>query len=185
MEESLEYLPEGLPIPTDDGSCNHLIGMSIPNIKLKATNGKLIELKNIDGRVVFYLYPMTGPSHIPLPKGWDEIPGARGCTPQACSFKNNYAELQELGLTVFGMSTQSSDFQIKEKERIHLPFDLLSDQNIEFAKTLNLPLHYVEDLTLHKRVTLIFKDGKIVKYFYPVFPPDKNINEVIEWLKAN
>jgi peroxiredoxin len=185
MKENLEYLPEGLPIPTDDGSCKHLIGMSIPNIKLKATNGELIDLKNIKGHTVFYLYPMTGPSEIPLPKGWDQIPGARGCTPQACSFKNHYAELQELSVTVFGMSTQSSDFQTKEKERIHLPFDLLSDENIEFAKALNLPLHYVNHLTLHKRVTLIFEDGKIVKYFYPVFPPDKNINEVIEWLKTN
>lgn len=134
---------------------------------------------------MFYLYPMTGPSEIPLPKGWDEIPGARGCTPQACSFRNHYNELQELGISVFGMSTQSSEFQIKEKERIHLPFDLLSDVNIEFAKTLNLPLHYVDNLVLHKRVTLIFDAGKIVKYFYPVFPPDKNMNEVIKWLKDN
>lgn len=185
MEENFEYLPEGLLIPTDDGSCNHLEGLEIPSIKLKTTNGDLIELKNLKGRAVFYLYPMTGPSEIPLPKGWDEIPGARGCTPQACSFRNHYKELQELGAEVFGMSTQSSEFQIKEKERIHLPFDLLSDENLAFAKDLNLPLHYADNLILHKRLTLIFNGGKIVKYFYPVFPPDKNINEVIEWLKNN
>lgn len=182
MEENLEFLPEGLPVPVDDGVCNHLIGLPIPDIKLKSTNGEFILLKNISKRLVIYLYPMTGPSEIPLPKGWDEIPGARGCTPQACSFRNHYNELQELGVEVFGMSTQSSEFQKKEKERIHLPFDLLSDENIEFANALKLPLHYVEDLVLHKRVTLIFDKGKIIKYFYPVFPPDKNINEVIEWL---
>lgn len=185
MEENLEFLPEGLPIPTDDGSCNHLLGLPIPSIKMKSTSGDYVDLDNLKGRVVFYLYPMTGPSEIPLPKGWDEIPGARGCTPQACSFRNHYAELQKMGATVFGMSTQTSTFQVKEKERIHLPFDLLSDENTEFAKGLSLPLHYVEDLTLHKRVTLIFEEGKIVKYFYPVFPPTKNIYEVMEWLTSN
>ncbi|NOT90163.1 peroxiredoxin [Ferruginibacter sp.] len=184
MKDSLAYLPEGLPVPVDDGACNHLMGLPIPNMKLKSTNGELVELKNINGRVVIYLYPMTGPSEIPLPKGWDEIPGARGCTPQACSFKNHYAALQELDVEIFGMSTQSSEFQKKEKERIHLPFDLLSDENIEFAKALNLPLHYVDNLVLHKRVTLIFDAGKIIKYFYPVFPPDKNIDEVIGYFKG-
>lgn len=185
MEDNLAYLPEGLPVPIDDRACNHLIGLSIPGMQLKSTSGEFIFLKELTGKLVIYLYPMTGPSEIPLPKGWDEIPGARGCTPQACSFRNHYNELQELGVSVFGMSTQPSEFQKKEKERIHLPFDLLSDENIEFAKGLKLPLHYVDNLVLHKRVTLIFTGGKIVKYFYPVFPPDKNIDEVIHYLKNN
>lgn len=180
--ESLEYLPEGLPVPVNDGSCDHLEGLSIPNIKLKSTGGSFVELGKLEGLVVFYLYPMTGPSEIPLPKGWDEIPGARGCTPQACSFRNHYEELLKLDAKVFGMSTQTSEFQVKEKARIHLPFDLLSDENIEFARSLQLPLHFVDNLILHKRVTLIFDNGKIVKCFYPVFPPDKNVDDVIFWL---
>jgi peroxiredoxin len=185
MKKNLEYLPDGLPEPIDDGSCKHLLGLAIPNLKLKSTDGNHIKLNAIRNRLVIYLYPMTGPSEIPLPKGWDEIPGARGCTPQACSFRNHYEELKELKVSIYGMSTQNSEFQLKEKERIHLPFELLSDENIEFAKSLKLPLHYVDDLILHKRVTLIFENGKIVKYFYPVFPPDKNVDEVINWLKSN
>jgi peroxiredoxin len=182
MHEDLEYLPEGLPVPLDDGACSHLAGLSMPNVRLKSTNGDIVALRSLKGIIVIYLYPMTGPSEIPLPKGWDEIPGARGCTPQGCSFRNHYDELKKIGAQVFGMSTQPSAFQIKEKERIHLPFDLLSDEHVEFAKALNLPLHYVEDLILHKRVTLLFDKGKIIKYFYPVFPPDKNVDEVIGWL---
>lgn len=184
MSENIALLPEGLPVPIDDGSCNHLPGLPLPDVKLKATDGTVISLKNKQELLVIYLYPMTGPSEIPLPAGWDEIPGARGCTPQACSFRNHYNELQQLGATVFGMSTQSPAFQLKEKERIHLPFDLLSDEELKFAKALHLPLHYVEHLVLHKRVTLIFEKGQIIKYFYPVFPPDKNIDAVIQFLKS-
>lgn len=185
MIENLEFLPEGLPIPPDDGACDHLIGASIPSIQLRSTSGETISLSDFKKRLVIYLYPMTGPSEIPLPDGWDEIPGARGCTPQACSFRDHYKELQALDTQVFGMSTQTSEFQIKEKARIHLPFDLLSDENIVFAKSLKIPLHFVDNLVLHKRVTLIFSEGRVVKFFYPVFPPNKNIDEVLLWLKNN
>jgi peroxiredoxin len=185
MEDNSACLPEGLPVPVDDGACDHLMGLLIPDISLISTSNEIVLLKNLTGKLVIYLYPMTGPSAIPLPEGWDEIPGARGCTPQACSFRNHYQELQETGVTVFGMSTQSPEFQSKEKERIHLLFDLLSDENTAFAKALNLPFHHVENLVLHKRVTLLFNEGKIVNYYYPVFPPDKNVNEVIAWFKNN
>lgn len=181
MKDNLDFLPENLPVPIDDNACNHLLGLPLPDLTLKATNGTSIALRTLTGKLVIYLYPMTGPSEIPLPKGWDEIPGARGCTPQACSFKNHYAKLQQMGITVFGMSTQTPDFQTLEKERIHLPFDLLSDEGLAFANALQLPLHHIDHLILHKRVTLLFDKGKIIKYFYPVFPPDKNIDDVIDW----
>ncbi|MGY0037194.1 peroxiredoxin [Pedobacter sp. NJ-S-72] len=179
---NLEILPPDLPIPADDGACEHLPGLAIPGLTLKATNRKLIDLSEIQGRLVIYCYPMTGPEHIPLPEGWDAIPGARGCTPQACSFRDHYQELQQLNTQVYGMSTQSTTDQIESKERLHLPFELLSDENLAFTKALNLPLHTLGDLKFLKRVTLIFENGIIAKHFYPVFPPDKNIDDVLQYL---
>ncbi|MCW3467083.1 peroxiredoxin [Chitinophaga nivalis] len=183
MITDLTYLLPDLPVPEDDGACAHLTGMALPDIALMATSGALVRLQDISGRVVIYCYPMTGPAEVPLPAGWDEIPGARGCTPQACSFRDHYRELQQLNTQVFGMSTQMPAVQRTEKERIHLPFDLLSDEALLFSHALQLPLHYVEGLVLQKRVTLIVEGGKIRKYFYPVFPPDKNIDVVLEYLK--
>lgn len=185
MITDLTYLPPGLPVPADDGACNHLTGMQLPDLALTATNGVKVQLNNIKGRLVIYCYPMTGAPEIPLPDGWDAIPGARGCTPQACSFRDHYRELQQLHTSVFGMSTQPTAVQQQEKERIHLPFDLLSDEQLLFARALQLPLHHVEDLVLLKRVTLIAEDGVIIKYFYPVFPPDKNIDAVLAYLKGH
>lgn len=181
----LENLPPGLPIPLDDGACNHLPGKPIPPVTLAATNGTRISLKDLKGLVVIYCYPMTGRPDIKLPDGWEQIPGARGCTPQSCSFRDHYSELQKLNTTVFGLSTQATDYQKEAKERLHLPYDLLSDTKLEFAKALQLPFLLVDNMTLIKRVTLIFYKGKIVKYFYPVFPPDKNIDQVIAWINDN
>lgn len=184
METDLTYLPPNLPVPTDDGACDHLDGLQIPDIQLAATDGTMLRLRDIPGRLVIYCYPMTGPSHIPLPPGWDEIPGARGCTPQACSFRDHYQELQQLQTTVFGMSTQSPEMQRSERERIHLPFHLLSDEHRYFSEALRLPVHMVDSLILIKRLTLVFENGYIRKHFYPVFPPDKHIDEVLAYLKA-
>lgn len=183
MQTDLTYLPPNLPEPVNDGACDHLSGMQMPDITLRSTAGTMVSLSNIPGWLVIYCYPMTGPAHVPLPPGWDEIPGARGCTPQACSFRDHYQELQQLQSTVFGMSTQTATTQQTERERIHLPFHLLSDEQLLFSRALQLPMHYVEDLVLIKRVTLIFKDGYLQKYFYPVFPPDKNIDAVLAYLK--
>jgi peroxiredoxin len=179
---TLENLPENLPIPTDDGACNHLLGQLIPDISLKSTNNKWVRLREIKGKLVIYCYPMTGRPDVKLPEGWEEIPGARGCTPQACSFRDHYNELQKLNTKVFGLSTQMTDYQREAKERLHLPFDLLSDESLHFSHTLKLPLHHVQGMNLTKRVTLVFNDGVIIKYFYPIFPPDKNIDDVIDWL---
>ncbi|WP_367868157.1 peroxiredoxin [Pedobacter sp. WC2423] len=182
-QTNLEILPSGLPVPEDDGACDHLSGLTIPDLALRGTHGEIVELSAIQGRLVIYCYPMTGPAEVPLPEGWDAIPGARGCTPQACSFRDHYQELKQLNTQVYGMSTQSTADQLESKERLHLPFDLLSDENLAFTKALNLPLHVVNELSYLKRVTLIFEDGVIIKYFYPVFPPDKNAEEVLAYLR--
>jgi len=178
-------LPKDLPVPQDDGACNHLLSATIPDITLTSTNGSSVNLKDIKGRVVIYCYPRTGVPNKDLPTGWDQIPGARGCTPQSCSFRDHYEELEKLQTAVYGLSTQSTAYQQEVKERLHLPFDILSDEHFSFQKALKLPTFDVEGVTLLKRVTLIFEDGVLIKYFYPVFPPDKNADEVISWLQQN
>jgi peroxiredoxin len=181
--EKLTKLPKDLPIPLDDGGCNHLTGNSLPSISLASTQGKYIDLSTISGYVVIYCYPMTGRPGVDLPTGWDDVPGARGCTPQSCAFRDHYQELNELGSQVFGLSTQSSEYQAEAKMRLHLPFELLSDSELTFAHTLNLPIFEIDNKQLIKRVTLVVKNGSIVKVFYPVFPPDQNADDVINWLK--
>jgi peroxiredoxin len=181
--EKLTDLPKDLPTPLDDGACNHLIGEYLPSISLSGTQGGYIDLSAISGYVVIYCYPMTGKPGVPLPDGWDAIPGARGCTPQSCAFRDHYQELKNLGSQVFGISTQSTEDQIEAKMRLHLPFELLSDRDLSFAYKLKLPTFETNTKYLIKRVSLIVKDGKIVKFFYPVFPPDRNADDVINWFK--
>jgi peroxiredoxin len=183
--EKLTDLPKDLPIPVDDGACNHLLGKSLPSIALSSTHGEYVNLSEIAGHAVIYCYPMTGQPGIPLPDKWDEIPGARGCTPQSCAFRDHYQELNKLGAKVFGFSTQDTEYQMEAKMRLHLPFELLSDCDLSFANALKLPMFEIEGKHLVKRVTLIAEDGKIVKIFYPVFPPDRNADEVIDWLQEH
>lgn len=177
-------LPENLPIPLDDGACRHLTGLFLPSIVLTSTAGRIVDLSRQAGRVVVYCYPRTGQPGVDLPAGWDEIPGARGCTPQACAFRDHYAELRQLGAQVFGLSSQDTAYQREAVERLHLPFELLSDAALEFAGHLQLPTFEVDGLTLIKRLTLIVNEGQIEKVFYPVFPPDQNAQDVIDWLRA-
>lgn len=181
----LTALPQDLPIPIDDGACDHLLGIALPSISLPSTHGECVDLSAIAGRIVVYCYPMTGQPGISLPDGWDAIPGARGCTPQSCTFRDHYQELNELGASVFGLSTQSTDYQLEVKARLHLPFELLSDRELNLTNTLKLPTFEVGGKHLIKRVTLIIEEGKIMKVFYPVFPPDRNANEVINWLQEH
>jgi len=178
-------LPANLPVPTDDGACNHLTRMAVPSLKLLSTAGKQVDLSSIPDRVVVYIYPMTGRPGVDLPPGWDEIPGARGCTPQSCAFRDHYQELKTLGAEVYGLSTQDADYQREAAERLHLPFHLLSDAQLTFARALNLPTFEIQAMTLIKRITLIIRQGKIEHVFYPVFPPDKNADEVLLWLKQH
>ncbi|SES12703.1 peroxiredoxin [Psychrobacillus sp. OK032] len=182
---NFNVLPDNLPEPIDNGACNHLKGKSIPSVKLISTSGNVVDVSRIKGKIVLYFYPLTGKPGESLPVGWDQIPGARGCTPQACSFRDHFKELEQLNTQVFGISTQNTDYQSEVVERLHLPFSLLSDSNLKLANSLSLPLFEVESKLLNKRVTLIIQDGLIIKVFYPVFPPDKNAEEVIEWLSYN
>ena len=177
-------LPEDLPVPTDDGAADHLPGIQIPSVSLSSTSGETVDLSALPGRTVVYCYPMTGRPGSDLPSGWDEIPGARGCTPQSCSFRDHHADLQALGARVFGLSTQDTEYQREATQRLHLPFALLSDEDLAFADTLRLPTFEVDDMVLLKRLTLIIKDGRIEKVFYPVFPPDRSAEDVVGWLEA-
>ncbi|MES2917418.1 MAG: peroxiredoxin [Pseudomonadota bacterium] len=180
---TLTELPKNLPAPIDDGACDHLLGKALPSLELTSTEGFALNLANETGIIVLYCYPMTGRPDTALPDGWDQIPGARGCTPQSCSFRDHYAELQKLQAKVFGISTQSSAYQQEAAGRLHLPFDLLSDELLAFTNALALPTLQVGGKDLIKRVTLIVKSGRIAKVFYPVFPPDQNAEQVIEWLE--
>lgn len=180
--DNLYELPKDLPVPVDDGACDHLLGMRLPSAPLRSTAGRPVDLASLPGKTVVYCYPRTGKPDEEPPRGWNEIPGARGCTPQTCAFRDHHAEIQRLGARVFGLSTQSTEYQQEAFERLRLPFELLSDAELAFARALRLPTFKVGNMTLIKRLTLIIRDGRIEKIFYPVFPPDKNAQEVIEQL---
>lgn len=180
--DDLYRLPDDIPAPMDDGASDHLTGMRLPPVPLMSTAGEPVDLSKLPGRTVVYCYPMTGRPDRDLPQGWDEIPGARGCTPQSCSFRDHHEVLRALGARVFGLSTQDTEYQREAAERLHLPFELLSDNGLEFAGALNLPTFEADSMILLKRLTLVIDDGRIEKVFYPVFPPDNNAEEVIGWL---
>jgi peroxiredoxin len=177
-------LPADLPVPRDDGACDHLPGRALPELSLRATTGEPVDLAAIGARgtAVLFIYPRTGRPGEDLPTDWDLIPGARGCTPQSCAFRDLHAEFAERGVEVFGMSAQSPEDQAEFAERVHLQFPVLSDPSLELAAALDLPTFSVDDLKLYKRVTLVIRDGEIVKAFYPVFPPDRNAADVLAWL---
>jgi peroxiredoxin len=184
--DNIHELPKDLPVPQDDGACNHLTGMKLPSIALRSTRGRAVGLSGLGGTTVVYIYPRTGRPDQELPTGWNAIPGARGCTPQSCAFRDHQEELRRAGAAqVFGLSTQDTAYQREAVERLHLPFELLSDAGLALAKALNLPTFEVDGMTLIRRLTLIARDGAIVKVFYPVFPPDRNAAEVLAWLTAN
>ena len=180
-----EELPEGLLVPADDGAADHLPGTPIPPIPLPSTAGEPVDLAALPGRTVVYCYPLTGRPDRELPRGWDEIPGARGCSPQSCSFRDHHEDLGALGARVFGLSTQDTGYQREAVERLRLPYELLSDEDLQFAGALSLPTFEIEGMVLLKRLTMIIDDGRIEKVFYPVFPPDKNAEEVLGWLRED
>jgi peroxiredoxin len=176
-----------IPAPTDDGAAAHLVGMTIPRLGLMATDDSSVTLSSLPGRTVVFAYPRTGePGKISLVDDWDMIPGARGCTPQTCAFRDLFAELKAAGARhVFGLSTQSNDYQTEMTSRLHLPFPVLSDEKLELTHALKLPTMQVAGLTLIKRMALIVDDARITHVFYPVFPPDRNAGDVLAWLKDN
>ena len=179
-------LPPNLPVPVDDGACDHLVGLAVPSLALPSTRGEAVDLAAAAaGLAVFYLYPLSGRPDRPLPPGWDEIPGARGCTPQSCAFRDQHAALTALGAAVYGISAQDTARQQEFAARVHLPFALLSDPALLLAEALRLPTFAVAGLTLYRRATLIARAGRIVKVYYPVFPPDQNAAAVVAWLRAS
>jgi len=176
-----------IPAPTDDGGAAHLEGMTMPPVALRATDDTMVKLSALKGRTVVFAYPRTGePGKIALVDDWDMIPGARGCTPQTCSFRDLFAELKAAGAAhVFGLSTQSNAYQTEMASRLHLPFAVLSDEKLELTRALRLPTMEVAGLTLIKRLALVIDDARVRHVFYPVFPPDRNAGDVLEWLRDN
>ena len=179
-------LPEDLPVPRDDGAARHLPSMRLPDLALPATDGSAVNLAKLKGRTVVYAYPRTGRPGAQLPTGWDAIPGARGCTPQSCGFRDHFADLQKAGIAqLFGLSTQDTAYQREAVERLHLPFAILSDEKLALAHALNLPTFEADGMTLLKRLTLVIDDGTIAHAIYPVFPPDQSAADTLAWLAGH
>jgi peroxiredoxin len=185
MTQDYTSTPDHLPVPQDDGAADHLLGMRLPELALQSTLGGQTDVSSLRGFVLIYCYPMTGQPGLPLPPGWDQIPGARGCTPQTTAYRDHYTELEELGVQVFGLSTQSTDYQSEMAERLHLPFPIVSDVNYEFQKALNMPTFITAGMTLLKRVTLIVNQGIIEAVHYPIFPSDSDAPWVVNYLKSH
>jgi peroxiredoxin len=183
---NLNELPANLPVPKDDGGAKHLRGMALPDLELASTANRRVNLSKISAaRVVVYCYPMTGQPGKALPAGWDDIPGARGCTPETCGFRDHHKDLAKLHADVYGVSTQSTPYQQEMVTRLEVPFEVLSDEHLALTHALKLPTFTVDGMTLIKRLTLIVRDHRIEHVFYPVFPPDKHAEEVIAWLKGH
>jgi len=183
---NLSELPSNLPIPENDGSCDHLLHQKIPEISLLNQDGNFLRLNRNDTfRIVLYCYPMTGHPDKLLPPNWDSIPGARGCTPETCSFRNHYDDIIKLNAIPIGMSTQIPS-DIKEMtKRLMIPYDVVSDCNLKFSNRMNLPTFKTNNIIFIKRLTLIIERSVIKKVFYPIFPPDLHINDVLHWLEKN
>jgi len=177
-------LPDNLPVPQDDGAARHLAGMRLPSLALPSTGDAAVDLSKLKGRTVVYVYPRSGRPGQVMPTGWDAIPGARGCTPQSCGFRDHFADMQRLGVAaLYGLSTQDTTYQRELAERLHLPFAILSDEGLKLTHALDLPTFSVDGMTLLKRMAWVIDDGAISQVFYPVFPPDKSAEMVVAWLQ--
>lgn len=181
---SLYALPDGLPVPEDDGACDHLLGKMLPQLTLESSQGPVsVRVLSMD-RLVLYVYPRAGRPDRPTPPEWDAIPGARGCTPQSCAFRDRVAELDELGAAVAGLSAQPLEEQVEFAARNEIPYPVLADPERKLGAALGLPTFEFDGLTLYKRVTLVVEACAVAKVFYPVFPPDENAAEVAAWLRS-
>jgi len=184
-KDDLHTLPTGLPVPVDDGAARHLVGRSLPAVELPSTGGQHVRLDaSGPGWTVLYCYPRTGRPDVDPPPGWDDVPGARGCTPQACSYRDHYAELMALGARVYGMSTQTTEYQQEMATRLHLPFPVLSDAEFRLTDALGLPTFEIQGIRLLRRLTLLVRANRIEHCFYPVFPPDADAEQVLDWLRG-
>jgi peroxiredoxin len=186
VSASYEQLPADLPVPEDDGAAAHLSGTVMPSVTLPSTSGGTVDLATAgDPLAIVYVYPMTGTPGVALPEGWDQIPGARGCTPESLGFRSRYEELTGLGAQVFGLSSQTPAEQAEAAARLALPFPLLSDSGLALAELLQLPTFTADGVVRYKRLTLVLRAGRITHVFYPVFPPDQHAAEVVAWLRAH
>ncbi len=186
MTNLLEVDWTRIPAPVDDGAARHLEGARLSPVSLPATDGTAVDLSALPGLSVVYAYPMTGRPGVPLPDGWDMLPGARGCTPQSCAFRDHAGALRALGVQrVFGLSSNDTAYLREAAERLHLPFALLSDREFRLADAMRLPTFETAGMRLLQRLTMVIEDGRITKLFYPVFPPDRSADEVIAWLRAH
>ena len=177
MSHDVYRLPANLPVPEDDGAADHLTGLELPDLELESSQGR-VKVRDFD---VIYVYPRSGRPGVPLLPGWDETPGARGCTPQSCAFRDLYPEL---GVPVAGMSAQTLDDQLEFAERNRMPFPVIADPDLKLGAALGLPTFEIAGLTLYRRLTLVADRGRIVKVFYPVFPPDANAGDVLAYLRS-
>lgn len=186
MAGDFTSLPADLPVPVDDGAASHLVGHPMPALALRATTGTDVRLDQLGARrTVLYLFPRMGRPGQPLPTGWDAIPGARGCTPESCGFRDHHGEIATTSARVLGLSSQSTEYQAEAVDRLHLPFALLSDTALELAQALSLPTFEVDDLHLYRRLTLMVRDGAVEHVFYPVFPPDQHAQQVVTWMREH
>jgi peroxiredoxin len=181
--DDIHTLPPDLPAPEDDGAADHLPGMRMPAIALASTAGGEARLDRLPGRTVLFCYPRTGRPDQELPPGWNAIPGARGCTPETCGFRDRHEQFADLGARVLALSTQDTDYQREMAERLEVPFEVLSDAELRLVRALRLPTFEIDGMTLVKRLTLVIRDGEIEHVFYPVFPPDTHAGEVLDWLR--
>jgi len=186
MERDFQTLPANLPVPEDDGGADHLTGMQLPELSLDLAGGGELEPERLgQGKVVVFIYPRTGTPGLPLIEGWDQIPGARGCTPQSCAYRDRIADFGRMGVTVFGMSSQPVSEQAAFQEREGIPYPLINDSGFRLGAALSLPTFEAEGTKLYRRLTFVAVEGLITKVFYPVFPPDRNAGEVLSWLELN
>ena len=186
MNEDLTKLPDNLPQPEDDGASDHLLGKTVSDITLSATGGNLLNVCDLDGNfVILYFFPMMAVPKKSLPTGWNYIPGARGCTPQNITINEHIDDLLKYGAIPIGISTQPIVELSKLSELREFSQTLLSDVNLKFNEKLDIPTFQVENKTMYKRLTLILNESKIIKVFYPIFPPDKHVFEILGWLKNN
>lgn len=178
-------MPDDLPVPMDDGACEHLVNRLMPDVSLGSTDDHEINVSQLSDWNVIFCYPMTGRPGLTIPEGWIQIPGAAGCTPQVCSYRDNLAAFKRKGVGIYGISTQATELQKEAVNRLALTYPLLSDADFSLASALKLPMFEIESLKLIKRLTLILNNGEIKKCFYPVYPPDKNVAQVMDWLLKN
>jgi peroxiredoxin len=182
--DDIHSLPPDLPVPEDDGAADHLLGMRVPAVALPSTAGGEVRLDMLPGRTVLFCYPRTGRPDEELPPGWNAIPGARGCTPETCGFRDRHEQFGDLGVHVLALSTQETDYQREMAARLDVPFEVLSDAGLTLVRALRLPTFELDGMTFVKRLTLLISDGRIDHVFYPVFPPDTHAGEVLDWLRA-